>query len=356
MLFFVLNVLPFLGERSGALLLAQDTTNCDNAIDEAAELYNAGKYDNCISFLENAIKTCKLSKKKREKAYELIINSNLEKDNLAASDSGFKNLLHNNPMYDIKDYNGLDEYLKLYSNYYVYPKISLGIRLLYAKPFIKASKVFDVIPDANYNAKYNMEKFYNAALFFDYRIKEKISLYADASQFTINYNRELSNEYWKLNYKEKLNIIELNLCMKYHFNTQKKLNYYIYGGIGNQLITSNKISFNQERKMVDPYNETISFSKTSLVDFNSSLLRNKYQFSAIIGAGLTYRIGHIGVGADVRVNQTINHLNDRNTRFYESLLIRDYSYIENNMRLRKIEAAVNICYYFKFNAKNKKQN
>src|ERR1035437_957560 len=111
--------------------LAQENINCDNAVDEASELYNAGKYDDCIQYLENVFVNCKLSKKKKEQAYELIINSNIEKDNLEATDKGFKNLLANNPAYNLKDYNGLDEFSTYFKEYYVYPKVAIGVRPYY---------------------------------------------------------------------------------------------------------------------------------------------------------------------------------------------------------------------------------
>ncbi len=106
-------------------------TECNNLIEDAHDLYHSGNYDECIRKLEQGLKDCSLSKGKKEKAYILLINSNIEKDSMPSVDNYFKKLLLNNPTFKLKDYDGIDDFKTNFNNYYVFPKLSFGARLYY---------------------------------------------------------------------------------------------------------------------------------------------------------------------------------------------------------------------------------
>ena len=217
-------------------LVAQN--NCENIIDEATDLYNSGHYEECITMLENGLDSCSLSKNKKENAYVLLINSNIEKDSLPGIDKNFRLLLKNNPSFKIIDYNSLDDFSIKFNNYYVYPKLSFGIRPHYSIPKVWISRSYQtqITPDIKNDNQFKTKRFFNTNFVLEYRAIAKISFFADAGYFSINFNRELElkDSIWKMASTEELRYFQLDFGNKFYFlKSQKKFNFYLMGGFSN---------------------------------------------------------------------------------------------------------------------------
>ena len=329
-------------------------TSCDNLIEEATDLYNAGHYEECINTLEKGMNTCNLSKYKKEKAYILLLNSNIETDSLAAIDKNFRFLLKNNPGFSIQDYNGLDDFYKYYNHYYVYPKLSVGIRV--PRSFIKIipEKFYSIIPDADNNSKFIASTDFKFNSFADYRINKKAVLFTDISAFTLSIDRDLVAKYCTVYSEEQSTYLQLDFGAKYFFNVEKKINFFTEAGFSNQFLLISKITLNRTDSIVKSLyagtDEIKEFS--SLTDFNSKKLRNPYVYSLFLGAGAIYRVWPLGVGFDTRIYYSLNTLNNISSRFSKPELIRDYNYIDSDIRMVKFDVSVIVTYsWFKVESK-----
>ncbi|MDP1744441.1 MAG: hypothetical protein Q8L90_02625 [Bacteroidota bacterium] len=332
----------------GQKLAAQNP--CDNIIEEATDLYNAGRYEDCINMLENGLNTCSLSKNKKENAYVLLINSNIEKDSLPAVDKNFRLLLKNNPSFKIKEYTGLDDFSRKFNNYYVYPKLSFGIRPHYSIPKILSTGSYqlDVTPNIKNNNDFKSKRFFNTNLILEYRAIEKISFFADAGFFLVNYSRELElkDSLWKMTSTEESKYFQLGFGNKFYFlKSQKKFNFYLMGGFNNQYLRKSVLNIEQEKKQItnlygDVDTKVESFEKK----YTSDKLRNSYVVSVLLGTGITYRISNFGLGFDIRTYFSANTLNNKTARFKEPSLIQKYNYIDSDTRLLKSDFSLVFTY------------
>lgn len=321
---------------------------CDNIIEEATDLYNSGRYEECINMLENGLNTCSLSKNKKENAYVLLINSNIEKDSLPAVDKNFRLLLKNNPSFKIKEYSGLDDFSRKFNNYYVYPKLSFGIRPHYTIPQVLVSRSYQVMPGIINDSEFETKKFFNTNFLLEYRAIEKISFFADAGYFSINFKRtlELKDTIWKMSSTEELRYFQLDFGNKFYFlKSQNKLNFYLMGGFSNLYLKKSILNIEQEKKIVNNlYGNVDTFVEDYEKDFPSKSLRNSYVVSILAGGGATYRINNFGVGFDLRAYFSVNTLNDRTYRFKTDRLIKEYSYIDSDTRLLKSDFSLVFTY------------
>jgi hypothetical protein len=329
-------------------------TNCDNFIEEATDLYSSGHYQECITMLENGLNTCSLSKSKKENAYVLLINSNIEKDSLAGIDKNLGHLLMNNPAFNIDEYNGLDDFIKYFKHYYVYPKLSIGLRV--PRSFVKIipQNFYSVIPGADNSAAYIAATDFKFNTFADYRINKKIALFTDVSAFGLSYDRDLISKYCIVYSEEQSTYMQLDFGAKYFFNVPKKINYFMEAGFSNLFLLNSKLTLNRTDIIVkDLYadvDETKYFSENAGI--NSKKLRNPYVYSLFLGAGAIYRFGPLGVGFDTRVYYSLNTINNISSRFALPELIRDYNYIDNDISMLKFDASIIITYsWFKVERK-----
>ncbi len=331
-------------------IISRGQTKCDNLIEEATDLFNSGNYNECIRVLEKGLKDCSLSKGKKEKAYILLVNSNIEKDSIQAVERDFKRLLLNNPAFKLKDYDGIDDFKTSFRNYYVYPKFSVGVGLTYVRPTIAGTGNYQVVANINNDEPFVASKFFCPILTADFRVFERVALFGDMTGYTINYHRTIKNSFWELESKERLNYFQWNAGVKLFFNTQKKLNFYVLSGMGNMNLLSSELELYQGIKKITTTN-MYSNSADAPVDSRGKIashknLRNRYVSSFIVGAGILFKHGNLGYGLDWKGSITLNTLNKQKNRLAEPELVEKFSYMDQDLRILKSEYSVVITYMF----------
>ncbi len=325
--------------------------NCANLIEEATELYNGGNYDECIHRIENGLKTCSLSKRQKENAYILLVNSNIEKDSLGGIDKNFRLLLKNNPAFKISEYNGIDDFKKYYKNYYVYPKFSIGLRPHYSIPEISIDKIYKIQQNIENQNAYTTSPYFNANLIFDYRPLERIAFFADAGFFALNYSRTIKNSTWQMISNEKTSYFKLDVGNKFFFKPQNKVSFYFMGGFSTQYLLKSELSVGDTvAEIIDLYNSSFDKPKDpygpEIFDIKSQ--RNPRVYSLLLGSGAIYRIGYWGIGLDIRFYYSLNTINKKSERFSAiprlEGLMQKYSYIDNDVRMSKTDFSIVLTY------------
>ncbi len=336
---------------------------CDNIIEGATDLYNTGRYDECIKVLEEGLKTCALSKGKKEKAFILLINSNIEKDSIQAVDKNFKALLVNRPNFKLKDYDVLDDFKEKFKNYFIYPKLSVGLRFYYGKPKVWLDPISkagsrQVQQNLKKNGDFRAKEIYNINVSIDYRATEKWGQFSDVGVFTLDYKRELLNNYWTLNVIEQLKYFQWDMGTKRFYRSQKKLTPYLMTGLSSQFLFQSNFSLTQTRTEVEGLYtgvDTIGVQKTYLGK-DISALRNHYTCYLMLGGGGIYNFGNVSIGFDFRFYAlpfiTLNNQKQRFKAIPE--LTSGYSYIDNDIIMTRSDISLTVSYNISNKAKNKK--
>lgn len=329
-------------------------TDCSNFVEKATELYNQGKYDECTSLIENSLIQCpiiKISKRTKENAYILLINSYIEKDSTPAVEANFKKLLRNNPAFKIKDYTGLDDFKVEYKNYYTLPRLTIGARIYYSKS--------DIITTTDYSIKQNFKSIvldsignesseFGFSITGELRPTKRIGLFAEYGHWRLEYDRIISTTNWTLKLTEKTNYAQIDLGMKYYFRYKRKLNFYLSSGFNNLVLLKSKmeyINLKEKQPTLNNYSslEEGTFAEKSELGFDSKEIRAPIVISPFIGYGIVYRFGKTGVGFDYRFAIKGTTVNNKNERF---LLTKTLGYIDNDMKLDRSFFSIQVVYMF----------
>ena len=322
-------------------------TSCDNLIEEATDLYNSGRYEECIKMLEGGLKTCSLSKNKKEKTYILLINSNIEKDSLPSVDRYFKLLLLNNPAFKIKDYDGIDDFKEKLNNYYVLPSLSFGARLYYCFLKINVDSAYFLMPDVESKTEYETNNSLNMHFLVNYRITKKLESFSEMGYFKINYDNSAQNSYWKMTVSEKLSYLQWDIGGKYYFNTYNRFNINILAGLSNHFLAASKLDIiTTEKKPNNLYNNDPMDYRESInarLKFDSKEIRNHYVPYIVMGSGFLYRFGKFAYGVDFRIYQHLRTINNPQNRINEGL-IGPHSYMDSNFSMSRWDISLSAVY------------
>jgi hypothetical protein len=337
-------------------------SECDNIVERASDLYNSGRYDDCVSLLEANMSKCHLSKSKKEKAYVLLVNSYIEKDSTAAIDKNFKLLLLNNPAFKIKDYVGIDDFKTSYRNYYTLPRLTIGLRVAYYMNDVRLSKLgkeYAVTPNIYNNSDYKTYNAFNVSFVSEIRPTTKIGLLAECAAYKLSYERFVENDVWKLTTAENINYIQLDLGAKYYLNHKSKLNFNVSAGFNNLYLLGSSLNLIVvDSILINDYNSNPSFTsyKDAEARFDSKNIRSNVVSSFFVGAGFIYKFGNTGVGFDYRTMLSLNTINNQKKRVSEPSLIERFGYIDNDMALRKKTVSIVFVYMFNQVREKKKRN
>lgn len=323
-------------------------TECNNLIEDANDLYHSGNYDECIRRLERGLKECNLSKGKKEKAYILLINSNIEKDSIPSVDKYFKKLLLNNPTFKLKDYDGIDDFKTNFNSYYVFPKLSFGARIYYCLPKIVVDSNYFVMPGVQEKKTYEAEYGINLAFMVEYRLNKRFTQFSELGYFKLDYNFTAENSYWKLSVNEKLNYLQWDIGTKLYFNNYRRLNYYIMGGVSNHFLLNSKLNVaTREFVPLDIYDSgigRIDSITSGISNFNSREMRNPYIPHILLGGGLLYKFGKFAYGLDFRYNIGLKWINNPEQRIHYPDLVSRQDYMDSNFRMSRMDISVTAVY------------
>lgn len=334
----------------------------DNVVEQATDLYNSGRYDDCINLLETGLKSTKLSRGKKEKAYILLINSNLEKDSSLAVDNYFKKLLVNRPNFQPKDYDVPDDFNEKFKNYFIFPKLSIGLRAyldvpeIYINPLSLAG-TFQVQQNISNTSNFKAKSSYSVNLCVDYRMYEKWGFLGEIGSYSLDYNRELKNNYWMLNVSEELKYIQFDMGVKRFYRAQKKLSPYWLCGLNNLYLAGSSFILTQTTIEADNAHIYSGDNVVKKTFFNESIfeLRKRYVANIFFGGGCLYNFGNISLGMDFRFVGSIMNLNNSQKRFSGiPELVSIFSYIDNDIIAERSAFSIVLSYNIFNKVKNKK--
>ncbi len=322
--------------------------NCDQIVIQAEEHYNSGDYDNCIQILEKSIKECKFSKKKKEDALELLAKSHLEQDNIKQAEATVQSLLENNPHYELKETDIHEDFDLLVKKFDIHPLFSIGIGNAGMTPKLKIAKTYSILGNVDYNSPYKTTK--TILLYYawaEYEFRKNLSVNMDVINFSMQYNRSFSKKTeWAMLYSENLSFVEVPLYLKKYFLSSKNVLPYASAGIGYlRMLTANATSYIAYTNEGIFNGEKSDYSATGNV--NVLDLRNKNNYEWLAGIGIGFKLKNLGIFLDARYCGGLNSITNSAARFNNNVLINDYFYIDNSVKLNKFEFGISLSYTLK---------
>lgn len=322
--------------------------NCEQNVKQAEEFYTIGDYENCIQILEKSIKECNLSRKKEEDALELLAKSYLEQDNISHAEATVQRLLENNPHYELKETDIHEDFDLLVKKFDIHPLFSIGIRNAGLQPQFKISKTYSILDDIDYSTHYKTSK--TILLYYawaEYEFRKNLSVSVDVITFNIRYDRSFSKKTdWTMIYNENLSFVEVPLYVKKYCLLGKNILPYATLGVGYLRMTKAQgnatIAYSNEDFFTGKKTDYSSSGYSDVLD-----MRNINNYEWLAGAGIGFKFKNLGIYLDARYCGGLNSLTNSANRFSNKVLTNDYFYIDNSIKLNKVEFGISLSYTLK---------
>lgn len=344
-------ILLFMITLAGSHAYCQDQAEamapdqCRSSINAAGQLYSNGYYDKCIDILEPVIRTCKLARKDKEEAMELLTKAYVEVQDLANAETMALRLLKKFPHYELNENENFEGYNRLIKKYSIHPAITIGIRNTGMWNSFTTTRVYTV-PEGPTNQEPYLHDSYSFMYYGwgELEFNRGISLNGDLMWWTASYYRNLVKPPdLDIYFSETREYVEIPVYLKKYFYPMKNLLPYVAGGIGWLYMTkaNGYCSRMQQGDNTRYYDENIELIS----------MRNRNTFEWLAGAGVGYKLKNIRMFLDIRYYRGINSFTNPAHRYDVTFLQDDYFYIDNSVKMNKFEIGASISYTLKNSVK-----
>lgn len=354
-IFILLSGISLLYGQNAGTGIATTDHDCIIIMKEADRLFQNGQYDRCINDLEGVISTCTLSRSEKIHVLELLAKAYIEIDDPGKAEATVILMLTKFPHYDLKEEANYEAYNRLVKKYKIHPQFSLGIRNTANWINYNQTEVFSVLDGLDYSMPYSTKLIGLLQGFglvyygwIEFEFDKDISLNADLTFMWSKYDRNFNESPgFNLDFWEKDNYIEIPVYLKKYFHIGNNVLPYVTTGMGWLYMTSAN------------GNAEISYTKDDIItgkniDFfaraeniNMLEMRNSSTFEWIAGVGIGYKMKNLRLFIDARYYRGLKSITNETERFSNSMLINEFFYIDNSVKLNQFELGASISYTLK---------
>lgn len=283
------------------------------------------------------------TKEQKVAAYKLLTQAYIYLEEPKKADTTMLNLLATDNYFAINKEIDPAEFVALYHTFRTEPIFAIGVRFspLVIQPTVVTD--FYTTADARGTGKYSVGIGIAAGLFFEKKVKEKITFSPELLYASRTF-KDLTSLFEKDNTDELLGTIDvtfkqtwldLNLITQFQLGKKNSLfNPYIAAGPG--------FSYNL-RSFIQPVTTGLSGVSVSGPDIDIKNSTEKLMYSFLVAGGAKLRIGSIFVSLEVRYQYGLNKAINFDTRTnYENVL--DYGYQLNDFRMSSASVALGVSY------------
>jgi hypothetical protein len=332
---------------------------CMSGIREAERLFQEGVYDKCIVVIDGVLKTCELSRSEKVIALELLAKAYIETNDPGKAEATVDLMLKKFPHYELKEQDNPELYNRLVKKYKVHPQFSIGIRNTADWVNYKTTKVYSVLDGLDYSKSYNQQlegillgfglMYYGWA---EFEFDRDISLNGDLIMKWTKFSRNISKDStFNLNFSEKDDYIEIPLYLKKYFHIGKNTLPYITAGMGWLHMTkanaSTTVSYSKENTVTGNNIDFFADKK----NYNMLGMRNRNTFEWIVGIGVGYKMKNLRLFLDARYYGGLKSFTNPEKGLKDNMLINDFYYIDNSVRLNQFEFGASVSYTIKNSVK-----
>jgi hypothetical protein len=315
---------------------------CSQNLKKAQKEYDEGRLSEVPVTLEECLKEG-FTKDQKLQAYRLLILTYLFTDELELAEQNLLKLLNEDPEYTINPLLDPAEFTTLYNTYNTSAVISIGLTGGPNQTRVHLHQAYST-DNSNNKATYKPHFGFQTGLSADILLKKRFQLNTGLQlvQKSYEYKNKLF-QYTNLDLKESQLWMELPVALKYNFRYKKKLIPYLYAGASVNLFLS---SIGKLTRISDAGNNDASGPNVKL-----GSLRNRFNYSALIGGGLKYKIGYSYLCLDLRYAYGLKNIVNTSKRYSDSNLIYFYGYLDSDISINNLFVSVG---YFKSFYKPKK--
>jgi hypothetical protein len=334
---------------AGIIAEAQEQS-CSFVLKEAQKQYSLGQVEKIPGMIAGCLDNG-FSRQERQDAYKLLILCYLSDDEQEKADSSMLAFLKRYPEYEIIPTDSR-EFTYLFNSYRTLPIISIGLVGGFSRP-----QFFVTESNSTFDLNHNARVYEPSGLSFQGGLK--INTY-----LSDKYELELDVLYSQVSFQttdvftfdamdiQKTEAIETQTRLRFPVSVQYALYPFgknlLYARAG--LIPS--LALGDKLDATRTYTNNVHNPVTgSAVDISS--MRKKFDLSALLGAGVKYKIPHGYVFAEVQYHPGLTAQLDR-TGLYAFPELQDrFYYLSDNFRINKL--VFNIGYSYSFYKPTKKK-
>jgi hypothetical protein len=146
--------------------------------------------------------------------------------------------------------------------------------------------------------------------------------------------------------KENLNYLDLPLSMNYYFNPTSRLRFYILGGAYCGILLFTNADYRAENTIE---NKTLTLNNYSNYD-----RRNKFNFGAVLGSGITYKVKSGILSLQAAYFNSFRNINKAGTRLDNWTLFDTYLFADDDIRLNNLAISIGYLFHIDYKIVTKK--
>lgn len=325
------------GEISGQVSSGITREQCSSVVNSAGLSYEKGLYEECIKYLEEALKKCELSRQEKEYAMELLAKSYVEIKDPVKAESVVGEMLKKYPHYELNESANFESYNRLVNKYKIHPAFSIGIKNVIMWVGYNTSGVFTIPPGPVNTAPYRSgDYFFTYYGWAELEFGRGISLNADLMWWTSYYRKDFPKDNFDIHFEERPEFIEIPVFLKKYFPVRKNILPYAAAGAGWLYMT----------KAIANVSKYDRFGAVTYYEngVNTLPMRTRHNFEWLAGAGIGYKFRNVRMFLDIRYFGGLTSLTDPDHRMDNQVLANDYYYVDNSVKMTKFEFGASISY------------
>lgn len=348
---------------TGAVLCAQDKTECDQKVVKAENQFKLGFLTEAESLVKDALDNCKLTRKHKIEAYEVLARINIEQDNLTDALRNIKKILRLDHSYSPDRTRLEEDYIKYFDKFKVTPMMSGGVYYEHLFPqYVTIGEPNIIMGDFDYSAPYKRKpgnSMIGINLTYGLRTNTRFSFSPGVT--TLNYSRKIEHKFYKNYYTsitETDSYLSLPLEINQHFKLKKFTAYfglgYTYSAIikGSAIVDASYpiLDYASNNFDLEPKYDLV-FTETTIT--NTKSVRSNLGLSKI-NIGFSYNFYNFIVDLKCSYNKALTLMNST-SNFYmaDNIIYRTY-YIDNNFYCKYIAVNLSVNYVLLYKINKKK--
>ncbi len=299
----------------------------NNCLKKAQRLFDDGQLSQIPSILQPCFSS--FTRDEKVEAYKLLTLVWLYCDEFGKADTAIQKILLIKPDYPLSATED-KLFLSLYSQYRTKPLYSYGIstgtNFTRIQPINKYG-VYNLHENSEYT-RFSRPGF-RLGIFYNRILTNKLNIGCDINFIRNNYRvtQDILG-FTKLSFSETQNKLLFPVCIEYSFNFRKVEPYFLLGFSTEILLNSNATVYREFK-----YSQK---EKITGAPIKMTHARRIFNFSAIAGAGMKYKVRKSYFYLDVKYFKGILKQNDPTERYSNNELVFNYYYIESDFKLNML--------------------
>ncbi len=348
----LLTVFIFLLSLSG---LAQTDPVCLQALRSARASYEQGR----LQELEYTLQGCldKFSKAEKVEAYKLLVLTYIYLEEPAQADKAMISLMSADHFFEINEGTDPAEFVNLYKKFRKDPIFSIGLRGSFLTTNVNVQNHYYIFGNGQGTGSFSSnQKLVFGLAFEKVLLKDKLVLAPEFMLSERSFTYANNNIFGTDNVAQPTSLtaqisqqlLQLNLIGQYPFKKKFANNFFQpYAGAG--LSTSYLLSSNFEEAEL---NVEPGFEDVSGAPLDNTLNYKTLNFSAILLAGVKFKVTELYVTADVRYYWGLNNVVNTEKRYSQQgknvEILNRYGYVNNDFSINQAAFTIGLIYpYFK---------